>query len=210
MRFRSERRGKSKVSVFLCVVGVLLGIYTVSLFVPLLWGLLSSFKTSEDFTLNAVSLPSELQMLRYLNLYDKIVGTWLMKANFLGMYYLVFYETFRNFAKDYSEAASIDGASQLRILLNIMIPMVSNVIVTVALINFVAFWNDYQTPYVYIPNHPTLAYGLFMFSGYSHPEISGPTYKLAGSMMVFVPVFIVFLCFQKRLMGNISMGGIKE
>lgn len=89
--------------------------------------------------------------------------------------------------------------------------MVSNVIVTVALINFVAFWNDYQTPYVYIPNHPTLAYGLFMFSRlFTSRDLQEPTYKLAGSMMVFVPVFIVFLCFQKRLMGNISMGGIKE
>ena len=66
MRFRSERRGKSKVSVFLCVVGVLLGIYTVSLFVPLLWGLLSSFKTSEDFTLNAVSLPKSWVLENYV------------------------------------------------------------------------------------------------------------------------------------------------
>ena len=56
------------------------------------------------------SLPSEIQMVTSLGLFGTFWGVWLLKANFLGMYFLVFYAVFKGVPKDFSEAAKIDGA----------------------------------------------------------------------------------------------------
>jgi ABC-type glycerol-3-phosphate transport system permease component len=156
------------------------------------------------------SLPSELQLTKNLGLYDTLFGPLVLKFNFIGMYYLVFYATFRGVPKAYTEAAKIDGASNMRIMTRIILPLIKNTFLTIMLINFVAYWNDYQTPLVYIPSYPTMAYGLYLYNFSTISEISDTPMKIAGCMIVFLPILIVFIIFQKRLMGNVSMGGIKE
>ncbi len=155
------------------------------------------------------SLPSEVQMLMNLGLYDNIIGTWLLSFNFLGMYFLVFHAAFKSVPKDYSEAAQIDGAGNYRILFQIMLPLVKFTFVTVMLLQFINYWNEFQTALVYLPNHPTISFGLYKYTFSGKSVINSTPHKLAGCMIVFVPIFIVFLCFHKRLIGNVSMGGIK-
>ncbi len=156
------------------------------------------------------NLPSELQFLKTLGLYDTIWGMWICKANFLGLYYLIFYAAFRSIPKDFTEAAYIDGASNLRVLVSIAFPLVASTFMTVMLIRFVEFWNDYTVTLTYMPSIPTLAYGLYAYSFSTVPEISNTPMRLAGCFILIIPVLAVFIAGHKRLMGNISMGGIKE
>ena len=51
------------------------------------------------------SYPSELVLLRRLGLYNTMYGIWIQRANFLGMYFLVFHASFKAMSKDFSEAA---------------------------------------------------------------------------------------------------------
>lgn len=155
------------------------------------------------------ALPSEIQMARMLGLYDNIWGMWILKANFLSMYLLIFQGIFRDVPVDFSEAAKIDGASNLRVYLQIMLPLVAKTFLTVFLLNFIAFWNDYQTPLVFMPNRPTVAYGLYEFNRRTDIEFSSVPLKIAGSVLVMFPVLVIFLVFQKKIMGNIAMGGLK-
>lgn len=156
------------------------------------------------------SMPAELQILRWLHLYDTFIGMFILKANFLGLYFLVFHASFSGVPASFSEAAKIDGAGNFRIMVKIMYPMVKNIFLTVALINFIAFWNDYMTPLVYIPSRPTMAYGLYIVTTTTTETLDSIPVRLAACMLMFIPIMIVFVVFQKRLMGNISMGGIKE
>lgn len=168
------------------------------------------------FTLMAMSLTvvgsqaSELKILKTLHIHDTFIGNWLLKANFLGMYYLVFHAIFKGLPKSFAEAAEIDGASNFKVFITIMVPLAKNTIFTIALMYFIGYWNDYQTPLLYLPSHPTIALGLFNFSKSSIPDIASPTIKLGASIVVFLPIFVVFLIFQKRIIGNISLGGLKE
>ena len=155
------------------------------------------------------ALPSEVQMLTSLGLYDTIPGTWLLAFNFLGMYFLVFHAAFKALPKDYSEAAQIDGAGNYRIFFTIMLPLVRFTFFTIMLLKFITYWNEFQTALVYIPNHPTISFGLYKYQFSGKTAVSSTPHRLAGCMIVFVPIFIVFLCFHKRLIGNVSMGGIK-
>lgn len=132
-----------------------------------------------------------------------------MKMNFMGIYYLIFLETFRAIPKDYSEAAYIDGAGNFTLFFKLMLPFVSKTFLTVMLIYFIGYWNDYQLPLLYLPSYPTLAYGLYKYSFSLEPKISSVPMKMAGCMILFVPIFTVFVCLQKQLIGNVQMGGLK-
>lgn len=156
------------------------------------------------------NLPSEIQLLKALGLYDTIWGMWICKANFLGFFYLVFFNTFRSMPKDITDAAYIDGASNFSVLLKIAIPLAASTFMTVMLIRFVEFWNDYTVTLTYMPTIPTLAYGLYEYSFSSKPAINNTPLRLAGSLILIIPVIIIFTAFHKRLMGNIAFGGLKE
>lgn len=153
--------------------------------------------------------PSELQIIHNLGLYDNYLVALVLKASFLGMYFLVFYSTFQGIPKDYREAASIDGASEMRIMLNVYFPLIRNTFFTVMLLQGVAFWNDYQTPLLYMPTKVTVSYGLYMLGGPKSTEMSYTPPKMAGNMLLTLPISLIFIAFRNKMMGNLSVGGIK-
>ena len=105
----------------------------------------------------------------------------------------------------------MDGAGHFRIFFNIMIPLAKNTIVTIFILLFISYWNDYQTPLVYIPDMPTAAYGLYTFNrgNQVHGSLQTAPIKLAGGMLLLLPILIMFLILKDRIMGNISVGGLK-
>ena len=155
------------------------------------------------------SYPAEIRMLQNLGIYNTIGGVWLQKANFLGVYFLVFHAAFKGMAKEYSEAAEIDGASEWTIMGRIMLPLVRNTFFTVFLIKFVEFWNDYQVPLLYLPSRPTFSYGLYYVSNYTGNTISTVPMRMAGCIIILIPILVLYIAFKEKLMGNITMGGVK-
>ena len=154
--------------------------------------------------------PSTISILQSINIYDTFFGAMLLKASFLNMYYLVFHAGFLTLPKDFHEAASIDGASELRIMLKIMFPMLVKPFLTVLLIFSVDLWNDYQGPILFLYSRPVLARGVFYITTTPIDGLNETQYKMASSMILLVPIVVVFSIFSKRLMGGVSMGGIKE
>ena len=153
------------------------------------------------------SLPSEIKMATQLGLYDTMVGMWIMKTYVSGLYFLVFYSSFQLIPNEYVEAAQLDGAGNYNIMFRIMFPFVKGSIFTIFLLKFIALWNDYQTPLLYMPTHPTFAYGIYEFSrGSNTGELP---VQLAAAMTMAIPLFAIFVAFQKRLLGDITIGGLK-
>lgn len=155
------------------------------------------------------SLPSSIDMMQKLGLYDSLIGMYIMKANFLGMYFLVFYASFKSLSWTYAEAAFIDGASYFDVFCKIMLPLVSNTISIVFLLQFISFWNDYQTPMIYWQSYPTLAYGLYRYTKNTGTTTSSIPMFLAGCIIVVLPILILFIIFKDKLIGNLTVGGIK-
>ena len=162
--------------------------------------------------------PSELNIVNELGMLDKIYTLWIMKANFLGLYFLMYYEVCKAFPTSYAEAAKIDGANNFQIFFKIALPLIKNTFFTVFLIQFISFWNDYQAPMIYMPSFPTVAMGLnaLMSVAGGGPSTSMGIFdmvytpsRMAAAVLTAVPVTIIFACFQKRLLGNLPVGGIK-
>ncbi|MDY4187232.1 MAG: carbohydrate ABC transporter permease [Candidatus Borkfalkiaceae bacterium] len=156
------------------------------------------------------NLPAEISMAKMLNIYGTMGGMFIMRAAFIGPYFLIFAAVFKGVPKDFTEAGYIDGANEFTIFFNLMMPMVKDTFMTVMLLSFIGYWNDYSVPLIYLPDNPPLALGLYRFNASTDNEISTVPMKMAGCFIVSVPILIIFVAFQNKLMGNISMGGLKE
>ena len=158
------------------------------------------------------SSPSMITLLRDLAIFDTYFAMVILNFNFTGMYFFVFHAHLSGLSDTYVEAAEIDGASQLGILFRIILPLCAKVFFTVFLLQFIQTWNDYQTPILYYPNHPTMSYAIHKMHTQSNGDmdlLSVPS-KIAGCMILAIPVFTLFVAFNKMLMGNLTMGGLKE
>ena len=147
-----------------------------------------------------------------------IVGMIIMQAVFFvlgGLIviwgFLIFFAYFKGLSSGYSEAAEIDGASQINVMFRIYLPLALNIFFTVYLILFVAFWNDFTTPMMFIPSKPTLSYAIYYTTTLdSGSSFNHATRRMAALMVFAIPIIVIFSIFNKRLMTNLTMGGMKE
>ena len=159
--------------------------------------------------------PSQLAFFKSLGIYDTIFGIVLQWASGAGMYYFVFDAYFKGVPETYREAASIDGAGEVKIMFKIYFPLAIKMIMTVFLIMFVSLWNDYQNPLIFLPTQPTLATAVYYMTNLANGTKESKIFaeapaKMAASMVLALPILILFILTKNKLMGDISLGGIKE
>ena len=87
-------------------------------------------------------------------------------------------------------------------------------LVSISVVTAISFWNDYTSPAVYYPDHPTLAFGINTLLNDVRRSSSsdfGSNYPLmfACILVAVVPIVIFFACFQKTIMKNMAVGGLK-
>ncbi len=153
---------------------------------------------------------SEMQLVRAIGMFDNLYASLIFKLSFLGMNFLIFRAAFKSVGKEYFEAAKIDGANDYVIFFRIILPLVRNMFFTIFLLKFILFWNDYQTPLLYLPTHPTLSLGAYDLRTNTSADLAGEPAQMAICMIMMIPVLVLFISFRKMIMGNISMGGVKE
>lgn len=153
-----------------------------------------------------------ISLMNQLNIYDTFPGLYMQKFYFGNMYYLMFSAIFKGVSKEYYEAAYIDGATEWQVMIKVAIPLVLTSFGLVFLLYFITFWNDYHTLLVYAPSHPTITYGLFkVMTEPSGSSVRGQTtVQMAGCTLITLPVVILFIIFRNKLMGNLTIGGVKE
>ena len=156
--------------------------------------------------------PAELALLRTLGVYNSLYGMMLQSMNFTNMYFLVWIAFYVGLSDTYFEAAEIDGASQIGCFLRIALPLSAKTLGTIFLLNFMIYYNDYQTPLLYYPSYPTLSYGIYDLAAGS--QATGAADKIpqrvAGCLILAIPAITIFIAFKDILMGNVTLGGLKE
>ncbi len=155
------------------------------------------------------SLPSEMRIAEALKLKNSFLGICIMRAKYPGMYFLIFYAMFKGISWTYSEAAQIDGAGHFRIFIEIMLPLTRSTLSAVFILQFIANWNDYYTPMLFIPDKVTIAYGLYMFSTSTTDASIRTPAVLAACLVSCIPIITLFVIFRNKIMGNINVGGMK-
>jgi multiple sugar transport system permease protein len=135
----------------------------------------------------------------------------LILPNALGDAFSIFLlrQFFMTIPKEYSDAARIDGNGEFGVLTRVIIPMAKPGIAATAIFMFFSSWNDYYGPLLYTSENPAwwpVAYGLATFRG-THGTNWGLT--MAITMLVIVPVVIIFFFAQKVFVEGITLTGVK-
>lgn len=126
-----------------------------------------------------------------------------------GMYFLIMHSFFQTLPTGYEEAAKMDGANAFVIFWKVMLPLAKPITSALAIMTAIATWNDYQTVLLYLTDYPNLATGLYMVKEKAFiVGLQTPSY-FAAIMLSIIPVVIVFLIFNKQIMENVSIGGLK-
>lgn len=116
---------------------------------------------------------------------------------------------FRTLPADLNEAARIDGCSELGIFLRIILPLSKPALAVVALFTFMAVWNDFLAPLVYLQDQQqyTLALGLQTFQ--SQHEGTEWNLVMAASVLILAPVLALFFVAQRTFIEGIATTGMK-
>lgn len=137
-----------------------------------------------------------------------IVPSWLASDAF---YVFLLRQFFRSIPMELSEAAKIDGASEFRIWWQIVTPLSRSALAAVTIFGFNGTWGDYLKPLIYLSTESkyTLQLGLTTFQ-----QAAGGLpcwdWMMAASLVVMLPVVILFFAFQKYFIEGITMTGIKR
>lgn len=146
-----------------------------------------------------------------LGMVNTLYPLWL--GNLFGSSFYIFMlrQFFLGIPHDMTEAARVDGASYYRIYWQIMLPLVTPALLAVAIFEFQAKWNDLMGPLLYIqnPDLRTLPLGLQLFVqqlGYGQFRWE---LLFAASVVVTLPMIILFFLAQKQFIQGIATTGIK-
>lgn len=172
----------------------LFAIFLVALMVPGMFTLLPNFVLIKDLgllnTYLGIALPSML--------FSPFV-VFFLRQFFLGV------------NRSILEAAIIDGAGQWRIFSRIALPLVMPQIITVGILQFIFYWNDYLWPLLVgrTAESTLLTVGLGIFRSQTpqgSPDWAG---LMAGALLAAIPIFILVLVFGRRIVGSIQSSGVK-
>lgn len=123
-------------------------------------------------------------------------------------YLLLMTEFFRSIPEDFSEAAKIDGAGHVRILVLLFLPLSGPSVATTILFSFINIWNNFLDPFLFINSMDrqliTPALRFFQERGGANVPV-----QLAGATLSVVPVIALFLFTQKFFVAGVSSSGIK-
>lgn len=166
--------------------------------------------------ISAMMLPFQVRMIPLYLIFKNIqwLNTYkpLIVPTFLGGAYFIF--LFRQFyltiPRELSEAAYIDGATELGILLRIILPLSKPIIAVVALQSFMGAWNNYIGPLIYLNKEDLfpIALGLQSFRSQFQEALMWP-YLMAASTVSAAPLIFIFFAVQRTFIEGISVTGLK-
>ncbi len=156
----------------------------------------------------AVVLPRH-QLFAQLQLHNSYAGLILPGlVTPFGVFFMTQY--FRAIPKEYDEAALLDGASRLSIFWNVLLPLTVPAQSTLAVFTFLASWNDYWWPLISATRSEmyTLTVGLAA-SQMNYAQTSGLGFLMAQAVFASIPIFIVYLVFQKQIVRAMAGNAVR-
>ncbi|RDU24068.1 carbohydrate ABC transporter permease [Anaerosacchariphilus polymeriproducens] len=152
---------------------------------------------------------STFQIINGMGLFNTPWSTIILFAGTDIISIYIFLQFLDNISFSIDESAIMDGASYFTIFYRLMIPLLKPAIMTVLILKGVTFYNDFYTPYLYMPK-PELAVistALFRFKG---PYGTQWEVICAGVIITMLPAFILFLLLQKQIYSGMTAGAVKE
>ncbi len=126
-----------------------------------------------------------------------VFGTFLLRQFFLGI------------PLDLTDAAKLDGASELQCYWQIVMPLAKPAIASLMILAFVWSWNDYETPLVMLTSESKFTIPIGLTRYMDEGGGMSPSLAMAGAVSSIVPVMVVFLLLQRQFIQALTRSGLK-
>lgn len=152
---------------------------------------------------------STFQIISNLGLFNTRLSTIILFAGTDIISIYIFLQFLDNISYSIDESAIIDGASYFTVFFKILLPLLKPAIVTVLITKGVTFYNEFYTPFLYMPKSElaVISTALFRFKG---PYGSQWNVICAGVIITIIPTLIIFLFLQKHIYSGLTQGAVKE
>jgi len=164
--------------------------------------------------LGTMMVPMQVTMIplflivRALGWYNTLYPLWII--SFFGGAFNVFLlrQFLRGIPRDLEDASKIDGCGFWRVYWHIMLPLVKPTLAAIAIFTFMASWNEFMAPLIYLQDQRLypLALGLFAFNVEAGITTS---MLMAASLLMILPVIIIFFFAQKYFIQGVTLTGMK-
>ncbi|MFC7679158.1 carbohydrate ABC transporter permease [Paenibacillus sp. GCM10028914] len=157
------------------------------------------------------SVTTQVATFRIINFFDLVDTRFAPILLYLGTDIIavyIFMQFLDSISESLDESAMLDGASYFTIYWKIILPLLAPAIVTVIIVKGVNIYNDFYTPFLYMPSEDlqVLSTALFKFKG---PYGSQWEVICAGIMITIIPILIIFLSLQKYIYNGFAQGSVK-
>ena len=205
-------------SVFLVIVNVVLSIFASSLvaysFARLNW---PGRDICWAILLGTVMIPGQVTMIpsflimKWLGWYGTLKPLWVGSA-FGGVFFIFMLRQFmKGIPKDLEDAAKIDGCNYWQIYWNVILPLVKPTLAAIGIFTFMDTWNDFMRPLLYLSDQRSypLSLGLFAFQAVQGQNQTNQGMMMAASLMMTIPVIILFFAAQRHFIQGVTFSGLK-
>jgi multiple sugar transport system permease protein len=146
-----------------------------------------------------------------IGIYNTLIGLIIPNLTFalpLAIYILVSF--FKEIPKDLEEAALVDGATYFQAFRKVVVPLAAPGLATAGILTFIATWNEFLLAITLTssPNARTVPAAIAFFTGSTQFEIPYGTIT-AASVTISVPLILMVLLFQKRIVAGLTAGAVK-
>ncbi|MDQ0174095.1 carbohydrate ABC transporter permease [Paenibacillus tundrae] len=157
------------------------------------------------------SVTTQVATFQIINALDLFNTRWAAIVMYLGTDIIavyIFLQFLGSISSALDESAMLDGASYFTIYWKIILPLLKPAIVTVIIVKGVNIYNDFYTPFLYMPKDSlqVISTALFKFKG---PFGSQWEVISAGIMIAIIPTMIIFLLLQKYIYNGFAQGSVK-
>lgn len=164
--------------------------------------------------LSTMMIPGVVTMIPAFTLFKYLgwIDSWypLIVPLMFGSSFAIFLcrQFFATLPQELADAGKVDGANQFQIYWSIFLPQARPVIATLAVLGFIARWNDYLGPLIYVRSASKYPIALMLTTLNTMYEKQW-TLLMAGSMIALVPIIILFVTLQRYFVESIALTGIK-
>jgi multiple sugar transport system permease protein len=167
--------------------------------------------------LSTMMLPAQVTMIpsfmiwRAVGWYNTLTPLWLPAWFGVAFFIFLMVQHMRTIPRELEEAARIDGASPVRTWAQIILPQTKPALAAIAIMVFMASWNDFMGPLIYLRDQAKFPLSLGLYAVRLDTPEGGTDWTLimAGNVLMTAPVVAVFFLFQRYFIQGMTMSGMK-
>ena len=202
-------------SVFLVILNIVGTLFSSSIvafsFARLQW---PGRNLSFGLMMATMMIPGQVTMIPYfliiksLGWYNTLTPLWVMSLTGNAFNIFLLRQFMKGIPRDLEDAARIDGCNSWQVYLNVILPLIKPTLACIAIFTFMGVWNDFMGPLIYLSDQRLypLSLGLYAFNVQAGGNFG---MMMAGSLLMTLPVVMIFFFAQKYFIQGVTLTGMK-